>query len=145
MVGSNMGYPDKVYNGLCVISDIRVFLFRHPTFGADSAGATNDVDVRESNEIACCGVLLGSDTSLWCGDGRVEARCSFYPASIELVRDGGTGDGLDGGMAVSDSAASGPSIPRVVILAPLSGAGEFAAGTLRRRLVDLEYIGPQSC
>lgn len=144
MVGSNIGYPDKVHNGLCAISDVGVFLFRRHAYGADSTGATNDVDVRDLDEVACCGVLLGSDTGLWCGNGRVEARCSFHPASTELVRDGGTGNGLDGCMAMSDSAPSGRSVPGVVVLAPLSVAGEFAAETLRQRLVDLEYIGPQS-
>ena len=140
MVGSGIGYPNKVDNGVCAVNDIGVFLFGCHAYGADSTRAGNESLVCALDEIAYCGLLLGSDTSLWFGACGVEARCSLHPASIGLVSDEGASDSLDGCMAVSDSTASGCPIPGARLLALLSGAGESAARTLRQRLMDVDLV-----
>lgn len=89
------------------------------------------------DEVVYCGVLLGSDTSLWVRGRRVEAFCSLLAAGIGLVNDESDSISLDGGMVVSDPSALGHPISGARILALLFGAGEFGAGTLGQRVVDL--------
>lgn len=137
IVGSGVGHPNKVDTRVWPINDIGVFLFRCHAYGFDSARAANGCILRALDEIACCGVLLGSDTSLRYRARCVEARRSLHPTSIRLVSDEGTSNSLDGCVAVSDSAASGCSISGVMLLALLYGTGESAARTLWQRLVDL--------
>ena len=131
VTGSSIGYSDKVYSGLCAANDIDVFLLRCHAHGAGSPRAAIDTHLWELHEIACCGVLLGSDTSLWYRARSVEACRSLRPASVGMVGDEGIGDSLDGLLAVSDFTAPDCPLPRVGVLALLSGAGESAARTCR--------------
>ena len=137
ILGSGVGYPDKVYSRLCVIDHISVSLIRLLAHGNDSTGAAIEPCFCKSDETLCWGLLLGSDSSLWYRNGGVEARRSLHPASIELVSDEGGGNRLDSCMAVSDSTRFDHPISRVVVLALSSGAGESAARTLWSGLVGL--------
>ena len=137
MVGSGGGYPNKVRGGICAIDNIGVFLFWCHAYGPDSTRAALESILCELDEIACCGILLVSDTSLWYRGRGVNARCSLHSASVRLVGDEGTGDNLDGCMVVSHSTTSDCAIPGVVVLAPLPSARESSTRTLRQRLVDL--------
>ena len=137
VIGSSVGYSNQVYSRLHAVNDINVFLFRCHAHGADSSRAAIDTHLCELHEIACCGVLLGSDSSLWYRARAIEACQSLRPASVGMVSDEGTSDSLDSLMAVSDSTAPDRPLPRVGVLALLSGAGESAARTCRQRLVDL--------
>lgn len=136
-VGSGLEYSNKVLNGFCAVSNVGISLFRCHAYGADSSRAANEPVLSALDANAHCRVLLGSITSLCLRGLGVEVRCSLHPASNGLVGDEGIGISLDGCMVVPDSAASGGSIPRAMVLALLYSAGESVKRTLRQRLVDL--------
>ena len=137
IAGTGTGYPNKVHSGICLVDGIGFFLFRCHAYGVDSTRAAIESFLCFVVEIACCGVLLGSDTGFWYRGRSVEARCSLHPAFIRLASDKGANINLDGDMVVSDSTTSDCSIPGTMVLALLSGADKPSERALRRKLVGL--------
>ena len=100
----------RVDKAICVPSDQCFLLFRHPTYGIDTARTFDGKYDGESDEAVRCWIFLGPDSRLWCGRSSLEARRSLCSINQAMVDHEAAHTALDGGMAVLDVAPANCSV-----------------------------------